>query len=196
MNSNNLTTYPDISQRQAALMAGIGFLITMAAVSFGGFYVLPTLIVWGDTAATAENISTNNVLFRAGMISWLVMLAGDVLRAWGLYVFFRPVNQSLSLLAAWIMLIHVSMFGITQICLVFSSEILSGSDYLKAIDSDQLHSLMMLFIKGHNFGFLIGLFFFSFHLLILYVNFPFAILKCHSPNLNRDHFSCAAHVCR
>lgn len=157
----------DISQRQAALIAGIGFLITILSVFYASTFVFSKVIVAGDAIATTRNIINNENLFRTGILSWLLLLTGDVLRAWALYVFFKRVNNSLSLLAGWFMLIHVSIFGITQLNLVFAVEILRNTEYLATIDPGQLQAISLFFINGHNYGFQIGLFFFSFHLLVL-----------------------------
>ncbi len=156
----------DISQRQAAIIAGFGLLITIIGVIFASIFV-DNLIVPGDAAETANNIMANEGLFRTGIVSWLFVLIGDVVRAWALYVFFKQVNKSLSLLAGWFMLIHAAIFGITQLNLVFASELLGGAGYFTVFEPNQLHALVLLFINGYNYGFQIGLFFFSFHLFVL-----------------------------
>jgi hypothetical protein len=172
MNSNKLggtemtNHIADISQRQAAIIAGFGLLITIIGVIFASIFV-DNLIVPGDAAETANNIMANEGLFRTGIVSWLFVLIGDVVRAWALYVFFKQVNKSLSLLAGWFMLIHAAIFGITQLNLVFASELLGGAGYFTVFEPNQLHALVLLFINGYNYGFQIGLFFFSFHLFVL-----------------------------
>ena len=157
----------DISQRQAAKVAGFGLIISFLPAIFVYMFVFPSLIVPGDAATTANNIMASAGLFRASIICWLFVLIGDVVRAWALYVFFKPVNRSISLLAGWFMLTHVAIFGVAQLNLVFASELLSGAGYLTVFEPDHLYSLMMLFLNGWNYGFNIGLFFFSFHLFVL-----------------------------
>jgi len=157
----------DISQRKAAIVAGVAFLIYLIPAIFGNFFIFRRLIVLGDAATTANNIMASEGLFRVGIVGWLFVIIGDVVRAWAFYVFFKQVNKSLSLLAGWFMLIHAAIFGITQLNLVFVSELFSGAGYLTVFEPNQLHSLMLLFLNGHNYGFQIGLFFFSFHLFFL-----------------------------
>lgn len=161
--SNNFT---DISQRQAAIVAGYGFLLTLIAVTFATIYG-ENLFVPGDAAATANNIMASGGLFRVGIVSWLFVILGDMVRAWALYVFFKQVNRSLALLSAWFMLVHDAILGVALVNLVFGSVLLGGADYLAVLGPDQLHSLVLLFINGFGTAFQIGLFFFSFHLLIL-----------------------------
>ena len=157
----------DISQRKAAIVAGFAYLIMFIPAIFANFFVFPSLIVPGDAATTANNIIASEGLFRAGIVSWLIVLTCDVVAAWALYVFFKQANKSLSLLAAWFRLMHAAIFGITQLILFFVLLLLSGADYLTVFGTDQLHTLVLLFLNGHNYGFLIGLFFFSFHLFVL-----------------------------
>jgi hypothetical protein len=121
----------------------------------------------GDAATTANNIMANEGLFRAGIGSWLIVITLDVVTAWALYVLLKQANKSLSLLAAWFRLMHAAIFGITLLNLVFVSVLLSGADYLTVFETGQLHALVSLFLNGYNYGFSIGLFFFSFHLGIL-----------------------------
>ena len=157
----------DISLRKAARVAGFGLLIMLIPAIFANFFVFPSLIVPGDAATTANNIMANEGLFRAGIGSWLIVITLDVVIAWALYVLLKQANKSLSLLAAWFRLMHAAIFGITLLNLVFVSVLLSGADYLTVFETSQLHALVSLFLNGYNYGFNIGLFFFSFHLGIL-----------------------------
>ncbi len=157
----------DISLRKAAKIAGFALLIMLIPAIFANFFVFPSLIVPGDAATTANNIMANEGLFRAGIGSWLIVITLDVVTAWALYVLLKQANKSLSLLAAWFRLMHAAIFGITLLNLVFVSVLLSGADYLTVFGTSQLHALVSLFLNGYNYGFNIGLFFFSFHLGIL-----------------------------
>ncbi len=157
----------DISLRKAAIVAGFALLIMLIPAIFANFFVFPSLIVPGDAATTANNIMANEGLFRAGIGSWLIVITLDVVTAWALYVLLKQANKSLSLLAAWFRLMHAAIFGITLLNLVFVSVLLSGADYLTVFETGQLHALVSLFLNGYNYGFSIGLFFFSFHLGIL-----------------------------
>ncbi len=71
------------------------------------------------------------------------------------------------MLSAWFMLVHDAIFGAALINLVFGSVLLSGAGHLTVFEPNQLHALRLLFLDGFNYGFQIGLIFFSFHLGIL-----------------------------
>ncbi len=158
----------DLSQRSAGKIVGIGFLFTIAGVVLASICgVTPGLIVPGDAVATADKITESVGLFRVGIIGWLIAIVGDVVRAWAFYVFFKRVNKSIALLAAWWMLLHDAIFGFANTCLIIVSELLSGSGYFAGLPLDTVHPIMMLLLKTHFYGFEIGLFFFSFHLILL-----------------------------
>jgi hypothetical protein len=97
----------DISLRQAARIAGLGYLAIFLFSSYTDF----AGVVSGDATASANNILANEVLFRSGIASWLIVFIADVVVAWALYVLLTPVNKTLSLLAAWLRLIYTAMAG-------------------------------------------------------------------------------------
>ena len=82
----------DISQRKAARVAGFGYLIIFITGIFSNFFVLESLIVPGDAAKTANNIVGNDLLFRIGILSFIIMVVFDVVLAWALYVLLKPVS--------------------------------------------------------------------------------------------------------
>ncbi len=98
----------DMSLRKAARIAGLAYL----AIFIFGFYTDFAGVVSGDATASANNILANEVLFRSGIASWLIVFIADVVVAWALYVLLIPVNKSLSLLAAWLRLIYTAIAGI------------------------------------------------------------------------------------
>src|SRR6266566_2615340 len=55
---------PDVSLRQAALIAGLALLLMTFLTPFANFGVLHTLIVPGDAHTTAQNIAAGQGLFR------------------------------------------------------------------------------------------------------------------------------------
>jgi hypothetical protein len=153
----------DASQRTGAIAAGIGLLITLIGVAFVEL-TTNSLIVPGDAGTTARNIMASEELFRAGILGWALMILGDMVRAWGLYVFFKPVNKSLALLSAWFMLVHDAIFAASLAFLFFGSVLLSGTDPFTSFEPVLAQVLGMLALAGFDYGFHMGLFFFSFHL--------------------------------
>ena len=167
MNSETDTSkFADTSQRTAAIAVGIGLLASILGAVFVEL-TTNSLIVADDAATTARNIMASEALYRAGIFGWVVAILGDMLRAWGLYVFFKRVNQSLALLSVWFMLVHDAIFAASLVNLYFGSVLLSGGDLLTVFEPDLLKALGMLLLAGFEYGFHMGLFFFSFHLGIV-----------------------------
>ncbi|KRF34596.1 DUF4386 domain-containing protein [Paenibacillus sp. Soil787] len=148
-------------------VAGFGLLLMAILAMFSNFTVLEGLIVSGDEAATANNIIANDMLFRSGFISFVIVLILDVLVAWALYVLLKPVNENLAMLAAWFRLVYTAIFGIALSNLLNVLPLLSGAEYLKVFTTDQLQAQVMLLIDAFRNGWLIGLVFFGFHLLVV-----------------------------
>ena len=173
MNSNKLggiemtNRIADLSLRKAAIVAGLGLLIMTISAIFANFIVLESLIVPGDAAITANNIIASEGLFRSGICSFIIVIIMDVVVAWALYVLLKPVNKSLSLLAALFRLVYAAIFGIALVNLFSVLQLLSGADYLTAFEPNQLHAQVMLFLKAFSYGWTIGLIFFGIHLFIL-----------------------------
>jgi hypothetical protein len=157
----------DISLRKAAIVAGFGLLIMTIVYIFADSFVFQKLIVPGDAATTSNNIMANEILFRSGICSFLIVIVCDVVVAWALYVFLKPVNKSLSLLAGWFRLVYSTIFGIALVNYFSIFQLLSGSDYLTVIEPTQLHAQVMLSINAFSDGWAIGFVFFGLHLALL-----------------------------
>ena len=85
----------------------------------------------------------------------------------GLYVLLKPVNNSLSLLTGWFRLVYSTIFAMALVNYFSIFQFLSGSDYLSAFESAQLHAQVMLAISAFHDGWAIGFVFFGLHLMLL-----------------------------
>ncbi len=157
----------DISLTRIARVAGIGYLVIFFTGFFANFFVLETLIVPGDAAATTRNIMAGDLLFRLGFFGFVVMVVFDVILTWALYMLFRPVNRGFSLFAVWLRLVNCAVFAMALYHLFSVQHLLDGSPYLKAFEPDLLQAQVMLFLNMFNDTWLVGLIFFGLHLLVL-----------------------------
>ena len=153
----------DISMRRAAQVAGFGYLAVFVLGTFA--FSLEDLIVPGDAAATASNISDSVLSFRAGVASLLVLLVADVVVAWALYIFLKPVSESLSLLTAWFRLLYVAVAASAFVGLFSVSTILSGPVDSTVSELAQLDGLTTLFLNVYQYGFNVSFVFFGLHIL-------------------------------
>ncbi len=155
------------SYNKTAKIAGFGYLIIIIAGIFSEFFIRSSLIITGDAATTAANISASESLFRISIGGDLVMLLFDVILALALYVLLKPVNKGLALLAAFFRLVHAAIYGANLLNLYFVSRLASGATFMQSFDTSQIQELIMLFLNAHSFGYVIGLVFFGIHCLIL-----------------------------
>ena len=116
---------------------------------------------------TANNIIASAGLFRIGIFIFLIVAVLDVVIAWALYFLLKPVNQSLSLLAAWFRVVYAAIFVSALNNLLIVLQLLNGSDYLQVFETDQLHAQVMLSLNAFTDGWNIGLAIFGLHLLVL-----------------------------
>ena len=122
------THMTETSPNTLARIAGVLYLIITVAAVFAHFYMPGELIVAGDAAATAANIMASESLFRIGAIgSELIILLSEVLLSVVLYLLFRPVSKTLSLLAAVSRLIMTTIHGINLLNYYFVLQLLIGS---------------------------------------------------------------------
>src|SRR6202158_4443826 len=152
----------DASPRFKARMAGACQLLEAITASFGQVIVLGRLVDSGNGAATAANILGHERLFWVGFASSLLGVAFHI--AWGLliYVLLKHVNRSLSLLAAFFVLVCCAMQALTSLLYLAPLLILQGGSSLSAFTAEQLQSLAIMFLKLNSYAFQIDLVFFGF----------------------------------
>lgn len=154
----------DVSVATAGLIAGIGLLL-MAVVSFVALPILEGFAVPGDATATASNIAANETQFRGAIAGVLFIIVLDVVVAWALYVFLRPVSQSLSLLAMSLRLVYAAVFAAALADLLTVVTLLNGAG--PEIDPGQLHVLVALNYGAFMNGWDLVLAISGFHLLVV-----------------------------
>lgn len=158
---------PDTSLRQAAVVSGTALIIMAIAAGFAVGFVFENLIVPKDAVATATNIKNSEMLFRFGIFSWLIIFMLDILVAWALYLFLKPVNKSLSLLSSWLRLMYTAILGTSLLNLVVVLLLLREDESLATLETSHLYALVLLFINAFQGIWSIGLIVFGCHLLLL-----------------------------
>jgi len=149
----------DESQRKAAKVVGLTYLLALAPAIFAEFYVGGQLIVSNNAAETARNIMAHERLFRLGTASNLSVFALDVVLITALYVVLKPINRSLALLAAFWGVIETTILVVAALSDFEVLRVLSGADYMRAFEADRLQALARLSISAHAAGYNVGLVF-------------------------------------
>ncbi|NJN54689.1 MAG: DUF4386 domain-containing protein [Anaerolineae bacterium] len=117
---------------------------------------------------TAVNITTSESLFRIGTIGMeLIILLSEIVLTVVLYILFKPVNKTLSLLAAVSRIAMTIIHGLNLLNYYFVLQLLKGGDYLAVFGREQVNALATLFLDAHSIGFTIGIVFLVPHVLIL-----------------------------
>ena len=149
------------TNKKTARMAGFLYLIYIVISIFADVGVRSKLIVLGDAATTARNIMASALQFRIGFVVDLVGALLFLLTAWALYVLLKPVNKNIALLFLLLNLGGVAVWCFSDLFLIASQLLLSGADYLKVFQADQLQALAMasLYIYKNGFSGIAQIFF-------------------------------------
>jgi hypothetical protein len=149
------------SLNKTARMAGFLYLMYMVITIPADVLGRSPLIVFGDAAVTAKNIMASEWQFRVGIVGDLVSAVFFLLAAWALYALLKTVNKDLALLFLLLNLGGSAVYSINLLNQFAAVLLLSGADYLKVFQVDQLQSLAMFFLNMHHNGYWIAQIFFG-----------------------------------
>ncbi|MCK6623185.1 MAG: DUF4386 domain-containing protein [Calditrichaceae bacterium] len=152
----------EFSPQIYARTGGLLYLFIIVAAGFGELFVRNRLIVWGDAAATANNILGSETLFRVGLAGEMLTCVCDVALAMILYVLLKPVNRNLALLGAFFRLTFIAIYGVTKLFEIAALVALGGADSLKFLEPQQLYELAYMSLRVHSLGYGASLLFFGF----------------------------------
>jgi len=153
------------SPRLKARIAGVCYLITIGAGAFDHLFVSGRLIVPGDATATANSILASASLYRLAFAVDMIPVYAVVTVLF--YQLFKPVNASLSLLAAFSSLLGGAVgsgIGVFQLAPLV---VLGDTASVRGFGIEQQQALAMVFLKLHESGFTISLMFFGFYCFLL-----------------------------
>ena len=151
---------------KTARLAGLLYLVFLVTSIFAGV-VRGNLVVFGDAAATANNIRGSEWLFRLDFLSDLLSALFFLLAAWALYVLLKGIDKNLALLFVFLMGGGVAVQCVSLLSQFAGLLLLSGADYMKVFQADQLQALALLFLNLHRNGFMIAQMFYGTWLLPL-----------------------------
>ncbi len=136
-----------MTKRILAVTAGISYLIIFFAAIFANFFVLESL--QNDPVTT---IVENHMMVRFGILAFLITVVFDVVVAWALLELYK--EHMLSLLSTLFRMMHAAIMGAAVFALVLALSYTGSQEILKQADV-------------FNIIWLIGLFFFGIHLILL-----------------------------
>jgi hypothetical protein len=163
---SNLANYSDsLTLRQAALIAGFGYLLM--PVASAEYYLYPKVVIPGNIEQTSQNVVAHGKVFVAAILCYLITFMLDVVIAWALYILMAPVNRSLSLLAAWFRLMYTAVGLVSVLNLITVFRLLRTPGYLQAFGSVQLHAQVSLLLNSFRYDWSMSLLIFGIHLVLL-----------------------------
>lgn len=132
----------DASQRSAARVAGLAFLIPFAFLVYANFGIRESLMVTGDMAETVRRVAAAESLFRLSVTFDLVYCVGVVVLLSALYVVLAPVNRHLALLASILKLVYAVTAVLTALSLLTIVRLASDAAYLQGLGAEPLQAIV------------------------------------------------------
>jgi hypothetical protein len=163
MTTRTIETSPQLYAR----IGGALYLIIIVIGLYGEAFVRDRLIVSGDAAATAANITSHESLWRFHIAAELFLLMCAVALLLILYALLRPVSRDVMLLAVFFNLVAIIIEAATTMYLLEALFPLGNAAHLKAFTPEQLYAMASLSLKSHGYGFGVSLLFFGCFCLIV-----------------------------
>jgi len=133
--------------RQLSILAGVSYLVIFFAAIFGNFFVLEAIL-----ASPIETVTQNHMMVRFGILAFLLTVVFDVVVAWALYELYK--DHFLSGLSTYFRMMHAAIMGVALFALPLALKATTETEILRQVDI-------------FNIIWLIGLFFFGIHLILL-----------------------------
>ncbi len=152
---------------KTARLSGFLYLLIAVCGGFAFFAGYESLIVSGDATATANNIIKSESIFRLGFAGDALTFLTEIVLTILLYHLFKPVNKTLSQIAAFSRLAMTAMIGMNLLNKLIALHLLSSAEYLTVFTTEQLYAIVNLFMTAYGFASLIWGVFFGLHLLII-----------------------------
>ena len=164
------------SPQKTARFAAFVFLIIFFLGMSTELFILPSIIVPGDTSATVRNIVASEALFRLSLVIDLIRQVLLMLLPLILYKLLKPVNKTIASLMVIFALVCAPASMINELNHFAVLLLSSGAGDLTAFKSDQLNTLVMFFLDLRISGTFITQFFSFWVVLLGYLVFKSGFL--------------------
>jgi len=155
------------SPRLRARIAGAFYLLELLTGAFAIMFVGRTLFVPGNAATTATNILEHQSLMQWGFTANLVQWVSYVAVTGLFYDLFKPVNRSVSLLAALFSLVGCAIGAVSCLFYLAPLVVLGGAPYLSVFTGEQLQALALILLRLYAQCFNISFVFFGCYCLLI-----------------------------
>jgi Domain of unknown function (DUF4386) len=141
------------SGKNQGRIAGLLYILVSLPGAFALLYVPGKLIVDGNAAATAANITAHETLFRIGIATELI---SQILFMWVallLYDLLKDVNRRRAALMLGLIVISLPIALLNELNTIAALILVRGADFLSIFEKSQRDALAMLFLRLHGHGF-------------------------------------------
>jgi hypothetical protein len=140
------------SNRKTARISGLLYLMVVLTGIFSLMYVPNKLIVWDNATTTLNNIVSNQTLFRLGIVSGLTCYTFFLFLPLILYKLLKPVNDNYAKLMVLLAVISVPIYFINVQNQFTILSLVIDSKYLNDFTTEQIKSMVMLYLDQYENG--------------------------------------------
>ena len=133
-----------------ARVAGLLYILSSLFSVVRLIYIPSALFVHGNASATANNIASQELLFRLGIVSYLLCNILWVFVILALFRLLKGVDQALAVLMVILGLMVTPISFVNTVNDVVALLFARGTDFLSVFDKAQREALVMLFINLHD----------------------------------------------
>ncbi|GAA4891972.1 DUF4386 domain-containing protein [Flaviramulus aquimarinus] len=160
------------SKKKTARIAGILYLLIAITGGFGIMYAPSSIIVSDDATVSANNLINFDFIYSLSILSNIISQVLTIFLVLTLSRLFKDVNPKLTKYMVTFVLVAVPISFLNVLNLVAAQIFVSGAEFLKVFDSNQLNSLALVFLKLYEYGIAVvgifwGLWLFPFGMLII-----------------------------
>src|SRR5215469_13424813 len=134
-----------------ARVAGLLYIVSSLFGVVRLIYIPNTLILPGNAAATTNNIANHEMLFRFGIVSYMLCSALWIFVTLALYRLLKGVDQTLAVLMVILGSLMVTpIFFVNTVNDAAALLFARGGDFLTVFDKPQRDAFAMLFLNLHH----------------------------------------------
>jgi hypothetical protein len=155
------------SPQAKARLAGFLYLIIIVVGVFAQIFVRDRLVVSGNPAATANNITAHELLYRLGFAAEVFYLLCGIPLKFLLYDLFKIVDRSWALVMVLFAAVGAAVQAVILLAHYAPLIFLGKGAYLTVFTSAQLQAAAYLSLRIFDYGYMIALAFFGCFCLII-----------------------------
>ena len=115
-------------------------------------YVPKQLIDWDNATKTVDSIVNNKLLYQLGIVSGIVCYLFFLFLPLVLYKLLQPVNPNFAKIMVLLAVLSVPIYFINIQNEFTILSLINGSNYINTFSSDQIKSMVMLYLEQYENG--------------------------------------------